>query len=305
MTAKKPQKSSTTRAQQSGKAHHAPTAPSAHPTVSGRWLLIALSISLPGAALCTWAVFCLLFWQGSWQLLYHPNSKVSRTPSSIGIAFDPVAFATTNAGITQLQGWWIPAESARYTALYLHGASGNVGDTLTTLASLHRAGLNVLAFDYRGYGQSQFDHPTEARWQQDATWALEYLTGTRHIAPHSIVIVGTGLGANLALETAVAHPDLAGVVLESPLDKPANIIFNDARAEIVPARLLVRDRYDLAAPAAAVRIPSLWLVENPRETTGAVDEAFQKVTAPKIRGELPHDRNLADPLEGWLSGLSK
>ena len=91
--------------------------------------------------------------------------------------------------------------------------------------------------------------------EQDATWALDYLTGTRHIDPHSIVIMGSGLGANLALEIAAVHPELAAVVLESPLDSPADVIFNDARAKLVPARLMVRDRYDLIAPAASATGP--------------------------------------------------
>ena len=48
--------------------------------------------------------------------------------------------------------------------------------------------------------QSQYARPSEAHWRQDAEWAIEYLTGTRHIDAGTIVLDGTGLGANLALE---------------------------------------------------------------------------------------------------------
>src|SRR5277367_6733550 len=61
------------------------------PVVSGRWLLAALCATLAGAAVCCWLALCLLFWQGSWQLLYHPAAAVTRTPASEGMAFDPVA----------------------------------------------------------------------------------------------------------------------------------------------------------------------------------------------------------------------
>ena len=61
----------------------------APPTVSGRWLLSAFAIVIPSAAFCAWAVLCLLFWQGSWQLLYHPTAAIARTPASGGLAFDP------------------------------------------------------------------------------------------------------------------------------------------------------------------------------------------------------------------------
>jgi len=79
------------------------------PLVSGRWLLSAVGITLAGAALCGWLALCLLFWQGSWQLLYHPQAAVEKTPASAGLAFSPVAFAATDEGEPRLKGWWIPA----------------------------------------------------------------------------------------------------------------------------------------------------------------------------------------------------
>jgi hypothetical protein len=276
---------------------------SAHSTISGRWLLTALAISVPAAAFCTWVVFCLLFWQGSWQLIYHPTSTVTRTPASTGLAYDPVSFATTDTGAPQIQGWWIPATSAKYTGLYMHDQAGNLGNTLTMLAELHASGMNVFAFDYRGYGQSQFVHPSEAHWEQDATWALAYLTATRHIDPHSIVLVGSGLGANLALEIASAHPELSGVVLESPIDSAMNAIFNDPRAKLAPARLLVRDRYDLVEHASTLRIPSLWFVRNQSDQE-KVSAAFEKVAAPKTRTDHSEAQGIAEPLTQWLSHLS-
>ena len=154
------------------KIHAVAHSPAAPPTVSARWLLTALGAAIPAALICTWGALCLLFWQGSWQLLYHPAVTVAHTPSEAGLAYDPVSFATTDAGVAQLQGWWIPAPAAHYTALYLHDRAGNLGDTIDTLAEIHAAGVNVMAFDYRGYGQSHFAHPSEVRWLQDASLFL-------------------------------------------------------------------------------------------------------------------------------------
>ena len=185
----------------------------------------------------------MLFWQGSWQLLYHPEAVVVRTPASVGLAFDPVEFAATDAGVARLKGWWIPAGPGavfgRYTVLFLDGQNGNLSGNIDAFVRLHRVGVNVLAFDYRGYGQSQFVRPSEAHWRQDAQWALQYLIETRHVSAGAIVLDGQGLGANLALEVAAAHPELAGVVLDTPIASPMNAVFNDARARLVPARLLV------------------------------------------------------------------
>jgi pimeloyl-ACP methyl ester carboxylesterase len=285
----------------------------APPTVSARWLLSAIGIVAVFAAFCAWGVLCLLFWQGSWQLLYHPATAVARTPASAGLAFDAVGFAPTDTGAPQLQGWWIPgASNSHYTVLYLHGQDGNLGDTVDDLVRLRSAGVSVLAFDYRGYGQSLFARPSEALWRQDAEWALQYLTGTHHVDPHTIVLAGSALGANLALEVAAAHPELGGVVLESPLNAPVDAIFADPRARLVPARLLVRDRFDTAEAAAALRIPSLWIVPNSRlrqSGPGKSAEAFEKVTAAKTRiwttASLSTKRDFENALDRWLDDLNR
>ena len=279
--------------------------------VSGRWLLVAMCGTIAGAAFCGWLGLCLLFWQGSWQLLYHPAAAVARTPASVGLAFDPVAFAATDTGVPRLRGWWIPAEQgarlARFTVIDLHSQDGNLGDTVDALVRLHGVQVNVLAFDYRGYGASQFARPSEAHWRQDADWALDYLTGTRQIDAGTIVLDGTGLGANLALEVAAEHPELAGVVVDSPVDDPAGAMFNDARARLVPARLLVRDRFDLDAAARTLRVPLLWFERA--DSTGATQEpqAYKKVAAHKMlvwlnpSGDM--NKDAADAMSRWLDGL--
>lgn len=193
-------------------------------------------------------------------MLYHPSTAIQKTPASAGLAFDPVAFAVTDAGVPRLKGWWIPAAqgSGRITVVYLHGQDGNIGNTVDAVALLHAAGVNVLDFDYRGYGESQFARPSERNLRQDAEWALDYLTGTRQTDTRTIVLDGTGLGANLALEVAAEHPKLAGVIVDSPMADPMATIFDDGRAPMVPAHLLVHDRYDLDRAASAVQVPVLW-----------------------------------------------
>lgn len=283
------------------------------PTVSGRWLLMAAGVAIVAAAVCAWLTLCFLFWQGSWQLLYHPTSAVTRTPATgVGLHYDSVGFATTAADAPQLHGWWIPGNAqSRYTAIYLHGADGNLGDAVDALIPLHGAGLNIFAFDYRGYGQSQFAHPSEVHWREDAESAIAYLTNMRHIPAGSLVLIGQGLGANLALEVAAAHPELAGLVMDEPLAAPANAIFRDPRASLVPAHLLVRDRWDLKAPASNLRIPSLWLDRTTALGSGQQDrnEAYEQAPARKERVWLTESPGASKDyyfaLTRWMDDLPK
>ncbi len=289
-----------------------PVAPTQPPTVSPRWLAAAVGITFVAALICAWLVLCLIFWQGSWQLVYHPAKAITRTPASVNLAFDSVGFATTESGEPRLHGWWIPAPNARYTALYLHSASGNLSDTVDALVPLHTAGLNILAFDYRGYGESQFARPSEASWREDATWALNYLANTRNIPINSVVLAGDGLGASLALEVSADHPELAGVVLIQPDTDPLAPIFNDVRARLVPARLLVRDQWNLNAAASRLRIPSLWLLPSwPASRMGLPPkpEALSRIQAPRtlswLTGPEHIGADISRVLPQWLDDLDK
>ena len=314
-------KSSEKSAAQPGQARRVAAAPadgaarrlpgSGPPTVSGRWMLVAIGTAIAAAGACAWLTLCFLFWQGSWQLLYHPTSAVTRTPASLDLTFDPVAFATTEAGQSRLKGWWIAGQpEGRFTAIYLHGASGNLGDTVEALKTLHDTGINVLAFDYRGYGQSAFAHPGEAHWREDAESAIDYLIHTRHIPQASIVLFGEGLGANLALEVAAAHPELGGVVVDTLQSAPEDAIFRDPRARLVPAHLLVPDRWDLNRAAASVLIPSLWFCRTAAEksTREAEQAAYSRVTARSQQAWLPaaseSSGSFRSLLRRWLDDLA-
>ena len=297
----------------SGRTPKAVASPSVPALISPRWLVTNIGLMILGAVICAWLTLCLLFWQGSWQLLYRPTSAVTRTPATAGLPFDVIQFADTPAGVPQLQGWWIPSGvPSRFTALYFHGERGNLGDAVGDLAQFQAAGLDVFAFDYRGYGQSVFKHPSESRMHEDAEAAIIYLTDTRHIAASSIVLVGRGLGANLALEMAAAHPQFAGVVLESPLENPLGAIFNDPRALIVPASALVRDRWDTSASASNLLIPSLWFYWPPAGANAAQEHqplAYQTTKSRKslvwLTGSPGADRDFQAALSRWLDDLTR
>lgn len=265
---------------------------------------------ISAAALCVWGTLCFLFWQGSWQLLYHPKATIARTPAKAGLAFDSIDFATTESGQPRLHGWWVPGSpGSRFTGIYLHGADGNIGDTVSDLVPLHAAKLNLLVFDYRGYGESRFVRPSETHWREDAEWAIHYLTDTRHLPAGSIVLVGSGLGANLALEVAAAHPELGGVVLDGPAENPEDKVFRDPRARLVPAHWLVRDRWDLRAAAIALRDPSLWMeASSPATPAHPIDgQAYDSVAARKVRVWLVDSPSRAadftEAVSRWLDDL--
>jgi pimeloyl-ACP methyl ester carboxylesterase len=245
-----------------------PLAPQ-QPLASAHWMLGAVGAILLLAAVCVYLTFCLLFWQGQWQLVFKPSRAVPLTPASAGLKFDEIAFDSTETGILQLNGWWIPADpNALYSAdtlLVLHNGVGSLSDTLPQLQALHKLGINIFAFDYRGFGKSVNIHPSEASTYQDADAAWRYLTDTRHISPSTIVLDGVGLGAAIAVEIAGRHPQTPALILEDPAPPTMDTLQFDSRTRLLPVRLLFHDRFDMRKTLATLPTPKLLLYSTEKE----------------------------------------
>ena len=68
-----------------------------------------------------------------------------------------------------LHAWWWPAAGANAPAvLYLHGARWNLTGQLFRIEQLREFGFSVLAIDYRGFGKSEGELPSEESVYADA-----------------------------------------------------------------------------------------------------------------------------------------
>jgi hypothetical protein len=75
-------------------------------------------------------------------------------------------------------------------------------------------------------------------------------------------------------------------------------------------RLLVRDRYDLSAAAAGVKVPVLWFAWDARSAAGVVPhepKAFEKISDRKLLVSVNPAKNIdmqmIDALARWLDEL--
>ena len=250
-----------------------PLAPQ-QPLASARWILGAGVASIGLAMLCVYLTFCLLFWQGQWQLVFKPSPAITSTPSSVGLKYDEIQFDATETGILQLNGWWIPADQpSTQTLLLLQGNSGNLSGTLPQLQILHQLGMNIFAFDYRGFGKSRNLHPSEKSTYEDADAAWNYLTGTRHLSASTIVLDGVGLGAAIAAETARRHSQTPALILEDPQPPILDTLQWDSLTRLLPIRLLFHDRFDPTQTLAQLRTPKLLLYPANDATARYYDQA--------------------------------
>ncbi len=235
--------------------------PSETEDVSPLWLIKAIAAIIGFSFVCGYLTLCYLFYQGQWQLVLHP----SRTDKFVS-AGEVVRFAADESAIPQLAGLWIPASPggryADYTLLCLPSGDGSLNDLDPTLQALHGLGINLFAFDYRGYGQSAVQHPSQQSMAQDAASAWQYLTVSRAVPANHILVYGVGVGASLAVQLAANHPEAPAVLLESLRGDLLHVPLEDPRGNGVPVRLLFHDRFPLAEPLTSLRTPKLFLLSD-------------------------------------------
>lgn len=216
-----------------------------------RWVVTLLRYAL--AVYVGFGIYLYLFQSRQVYFPDLPSREVDATPADLGLAYE--ALKLTTADGETLEAWYLPATGGGRTLLYLHGNGGNMGHRLDAMAMFHSLGLNVLIFDYRGYGDST-GKPDEDGTYQDALAAWRHLTLQRGISPDRIALYGESLGGSIAAWLAARHKPAALVLFAS---------FTSVRDmaqqhfPFYPARLLVRYRYDTADSIARVSCPVLIL----------------------------------------------
>jgi len=144
--------------------------------------------------------------------------------------------------------------------LYLHGNASNVGANVEHAYRFHRLGLSVFVMDYRGYGKSQGDFPTESQVYEDAQLAWDYLVKQRGINPNQIYIYGHSLGGAIAIDLAVRHPEVAGLIVEGSFTSTrAMVEFQKGLFWMFPIDFLLTQRFDSLSKVDRLQMPVLFI----------------------------------------------
>lgn len=141
-----------------------------------------------------------------------------------------------------IAGVYYPVASGQAPAmLLLHGFERNHTEWDIFPTSLQRNGIAVLAIDLRGHGEStrrltaegpelmDFHRFTPRDYQDmllDVEVAMDWLADQPGIDKDRIGIVGSSLGANVAMRYTLFNEDLAALVLLSP-----GIVYKDLRTD--------------------------------------------------------------------------
>lgn len=212
-----------------------------------------------GVAVGFYLCILVLLWLFESHLIYFPGQQRTLTapPARLELPVERVRFSTDD-GIT-LVGWAMPAgaNSSGLWLLICHGNAGNLSEFDRPLhyAGLRRLGLSLLAFDYRGYGESG-GAPNEQGLYRDADAAYRYLRQNLGVPADRIVVFGHSLGSAVAIDLSSRVP-VAGLIVEGGLTSAV-----DRGQELypyIPVRLIARSRFGSIGKVAGIPAPKLFL----------------------------------------------
>lgn len=165
-----------------------------------------------------------------------------------------------------IHGWWWPAERKNAPAiLYLHGVRWNLTGQLFRIRQLRALGFSVLAIDYRGFGKSQGDLPSEASVYEDARIAWQRLEVLQP-DPALRLIYGHSLGGAVAVDLAAELGQKAakdgslvparGLVIESTFTSLGDVATAMANTSL-PVRWLLSQKFDSIDKIREINMPLL------------------------------------------------
>lgn len=174
-------------------------------------------------------------------MMFHPHEPgyTWETPHIINIGTPAAPIAA----------YWRSVTNATATLLYSHGNGEEIGDQTDLFDALAESGMNVLAYDYPGYGLSA-GKPTEQGCYDAAECAYAFLTRDRQIPPSTITVHGRSLGTGLACYLAEKYP-VKGLIFESG--------FLSAPRVVTRIRILPMDPFPNSRRIQHISCPKLFI----------------------------------------------
>ncbi len=139
-----------------------------------KWAYLICLILLMGAS------FYIFYPKIENYFVFFPETPFDQTPSDLNLDHKEVYFLSEDG--RKLHGWFFPLKEELPVILFCHGNAGNISHRLENIRLLLDQKVQVLVFDYRGYGRSS-GRPSEKGLYLDGLAAYDYLTKKEHILP--------------------------------------------------------------------------------------------------------------------------
>ena len=171
-----------------------------------------------------------------------------------------IDFASKETGEpAKLHGLWSPHEgfdkdTKAPVLLYLHGARFNVVGSAFRARRMQELGFSVLAVDYRGFGKSTNQLPSETLAYEDARAAWDWLGQQYPDRPR--YIFGHSLGGAIAIELAAQVSDETGTLVEGTFTSIPDVV-SSYKWGWLPVGPLITQRFEAIERVKQIGSPLL------------------------------------------------
>ena len=179
--------------------------------------------------------------------------------------------------------------------LMLHGLTRNSRD-FDYIAGRYAGDWRVIAVDFRGRGQSQYD-PNSANYQPP-TYAMDILQLLDELGIDRAVFMGTSLGGLVTMIVATVAPNRIAGVLLNDVGPQLNLVGIDRIKSYVGKPIIFRD-WEEAASELRKRHQAI----QPAYTDEQWNHYTRRVLRETERGvEFDYDMRIAEPFDAANSG---
>ena len=260
------------------------------------WIVVVLAV-----VYLLFGLYLFLFQSEYVYYPKYPERMITDTPKSIGLTYEKILLEVEKG--ERISGWFVTVENSRGVLLFCHGNAANIGHRLESVRIFAELCLDILIFDYRGYGESE-GKPSESNTYEDAETAWRYLVEERHINPEKIIVFGRSLGGGIA--SYIASRFSPGMlILESTFTFLPDVAA--PRFPFFPVRLIMRIKYPTSEYLNDVNCPVLVIHSRDDEEIpfSHSQKLFEIVTAPKVFLEIKgtHNEGYKESSPSYEEGL--
>ena len=131
--------------------------------------------------------------------------------SAMGIHVEEVTFEAADR--RTVRGWLLGSAGSRPPIVLCHDLGASKASLVNLAIRLREEGFTVLAFDFRGHGESAAARSTLGRDEKrDVAGAVEFIA--ERLGAKRIGVFGVGMGAHAAVLAAAERPEIKVLVLD-------------------------------------------------------------------------------------------
>jgi len=149
-------------------------------------------------------------------LALKPSKKYTKTPHDLRMKHDKLKINSTSGII--LNAWYFPSGTGDQLLIMSHDGVGNMGEYLERIRIFVNYGFSVMAYDYRGFGESsdfEIENTTYIykEFYEDFDAIYNYCIANYNMP---LFAYGWGIGGGISIASGFQKSKIIGIIADDP-----------------------------------------------------------------------------------------